>query len=100
VEHCLLRSHLALLRSPYVWSDVPALDSTLATIGSSSRGLALSTTQSFEKAIASRSRAAAAAGSYPVFLNRKKRAALITYRHSGNQHFENAFVPQSNVNDL
>jgi hypothetical protein len=32
-------------------------------------------------------------GSYPVLLNRKKRAALITYRHSEYEHFENAFVP-------
>jgi hypothetical protein len=60
----------------------------------------LSTSRSFEKAIASSLYAEAASGSYPVFLNRKKRALLITYRHSGSEHFENAFVPQSNVNDL
>ena len=93
VEHCLLRSHLALLRSHYAWSDVRALVSTLLALVPATGGLALSTTQSFEKARKSRSRGAAAVGSYPVFLNRKKRAVLITYRHSGSQHFENAFVP-------
>jgi hypothetical protein len=39
-------------------------------------------------------------GIAPALLNGKKRAALITYRHSESERFENAFVPQSNVNDL
>jgi hypothetical protein len=56
VEHCVLRSHSALLRSHYAWSDAQALVSALAGLVPALGGLALSTTQSFEKAIKSCSR--------------------------------------------
>jgi hypothetical protein len=46
-----------------------------------------------EKAIASRSRVQTLGGSYPAFLNRKKRARLITYRHSASKHFQNTLAP-------
>jgi hypothetical protein len=36
VEHCVLRSHLALLRSPYVWSDLRRWLPRWLTIGSGS----------------------------------------------------------------
>jgi len=53
-----------------------------------------------KKAIASRHRGKLRIGSYPVLLNRKKRARLVTYRHSASKHFENALTPGSNVNNL
>ena len=37
---------------------------------------------------------------YPVPTSKKKRACVVTYRHSGDRLFENSFPPQTNVNDL
>src|ERR1700694_4844934 len=37
---------------------------------------------------------------YPAPMNKKKRACVATYRHSGDQLFENWLRPRPNVNDL
>jgi hypothetical protein len=37
---------------------------------------------------------------YPVPTSKKKRACVVTYRHSEDRWFENSISPRSNVNDL
>jgi hypothetical protein len=37
---------------------------------------------------------------YPVPTSKKKRACVVTYRHSGEQLFENSFSPYCNLNAL
>jgi len=37
---------------------------------------------------------------YPVPMNKKKRARLVTYRHSSERLLENPIPPSSNVNEL
>jgi hypothetical protein len=50
---------------------------------------------SFQNAIVSAASASHANWSYPVLAHRKKRAAIITYRHSEQRWFENAFTPRA-----
>jgi hypothetical protein len=54
----------------------------------------------FEIAIATTHVHSAALQGYPIPTIKKKRACVVTYRHSGGQLFENSFPPRSNVNNL
>jgi hypothetical protein len=37
---------------------------------------------------------------YPLPMSKKKRACVVTYRHSGEELFEKSSLPYSNVNNL
>jgi hypothetical protein len=54
----------------------------------------------FEIATATARRRSTAPQGYPLPTSKKKRACVVTYRHSGEQLFENSFLPRSNINNL
>jgi hypothetical protein len=57
------------------------------------------TGHAFERAIAAKRRASKAFQGYPVPTNKKNRACIATYRHSGERLLENSFPPHLNVNN-
>jgi hypothetical protein len=54
----------------------------------------------FEIAIAIATQSSNARQGYPIPTNKKKRACVVTYRHSGDVLLENSVRPGSNVNNL
>jgi hypothetical protein len=54
----------------------------------------------FEIAIAAARQRRRVLRGYPVPTIKKKRACLVTYRHSGEGLFENYLLPRSNVTNL
>jgi hypothetical protein len=54
----------------------------------------------FEIAIAAATRRATRLKGYPIPMSKKKRACVVTYRHSEDRWFENSIPPRSKVNDL
>jgi hypothetical protein len=56
--------------------------------------------QAFEIAIAAAPLCSKALKGYPVSTSKKKRACVVTYRHSGDRLFENSIPFGSNVNNL
>jgi hypothetical protein len=54
----------------------------------------------FEIAIATALRFSTSPQGYPVATSKKKRARVVTYRHSEDQWFENSIPPHPNVNKL
>ena len=58
------------------------------------------TGHAFEIAIATASPHSTTPRGYPVSMSKKKRACVVTYRHSGERLFENSVLPHTNVNIL
>jgi hypothetical protein len=54
----------------------------------------------FQKATAPHRFSESRVEGYPESAHRKKRARLVTYRHSEERYFENGLATPSNVNDL
>jgi hypothetical protein len=57
------------------------------------------TGHAFERAIAAKRRTSKAFQGYPIPTNKKNRACIATYRHSGERLLENSFPPHLNVNN-
>jgi hypothetical protein len=56
--------------------------------------------RAFEIATATASQHSTGLKGYPVATSKKKRACVVTYRHSGEQLFEKSLPPHANVNIL
>jgi hypothetical protein len=54
----------------------------------------------FQIATATRSLCSNVLKGYPVSMSKKKRVCVVTYRHSGDQRFENTFPRDPKVNNL
>jgi hypothetical protein len=56
--------------------------------------------QAFEIATATTPFCSEALKGYPISTSKKKRACVVTYRHSGDRLFKNSFPHDPNVNNL